>query len=59
MSDTIRRLLIKGASTADIRDQALKEGMVSMMNDGMHKVEEGITTPSEIVRSAYTVEQQL
>jgi general secretion pathway protein E len=58
MSDTIRRLLINGASTADIRDQALKEGMMSMMNDGMRKVEEGITTPSEILRSAYSVEQQ-
>lgn len=59
MSDTIRRMLINGASAADIRDQALKEGMVSMMNDGMRKVEEGITTPSEVLRSAYTVEQQL
>jgi type II secretory ATPase GspE/PulE/Tfp pilus assembly ATPase PilB-like protein len=59
MSDTIRRMLINGASSADIREQALKEGMVSMMNDGMRKVEEGITTPSEVLRSAYTVEQQL
>ncbi len=58
ISDTIRRMLINGASTADIREQALKEGMVSMMNDGMRKVEEGITTPSEVLRSAYTVEQQ-
>jgi general secretion pathway protein E len=58
MSDTIRRMLINGASASDIREQALKEGMASMMNDGMHKVEEGITTPSEVLRSAYTVEQQ-
>ncbi len=58
MSDNIRRMLINGASSADIRAQALKEGMVSMMNDGMHKVRAGITTPSEVLRSAYSAEQQ-
>jgi general secretion pathway protein E len=59
MSDTIRRMIISGASSADIREQALKEGMASMMNDGMRKVEQGITTPSEILRSAYSAEQLL
>jgi type II secretory ATPase GspE/PulE/Tfp pilus assembly ATPase PilB-like protein len=59
MSDTIRRMIISGASTADIREQAIKEGTVSMMNDGMRKVEQGITTPSEILRSAYSAEQLL
>jgi len=58
MSDNIRRMFINGASSADIRVQALKEGMVSMMNDGMHKVRAGITTPSEVLRSAYSAEQQ-
>jgi len=59
MSDAIRRMLINGASSVDIRAQAIKEGMVSMMNDGMNKVKGGITTPSEVLRSAYSVEQQL
>jgi general secretion pathway protein E len=53
MSDTIRRMIVKGANPSDIRAQALKEGMVTMMNDGMRKVEQGITTPSEILRNAY------
>ncbi len=56
MSDTIRRMLIKGLGSADIRDQAIKEGMVTMMGDGMTKVKEGMTTPSEVLRSAYSVE---
>jgi type II secretory ATPase GspE/PulE/Tfp pilus assembly ATPase PilB-like protein len=58
ISDNIRRLLINGASAADIRELAIKEGMVSMMNDGMRKVKSGITTPAEVLRSAYTLEQQ-
>jgi len=57
MSDTIRRMLIKGLGSVDIREQAIKEGMETMMHDGMLKVKEGITTPSEILRSAYSVEQ--
>ena len=53
MSDTIRRMMVKGANPSDLREQAIKEGMVTMMNDGMRKVEQGFTTPSEILRSAY------
>ena len=58
MSDNIRRMLIKGVGTPEIRAQAVEEGMVSMMNDGMQKVRAGITTPSEVLRSAYSAEQQ-
>ncbi len=58
ISDNIRRLLINGASAADIRELAIKEGMASMIDDGMRKVKAGITTPAEVLRSAYSVEQQ-
>ncbi len=56
MSDNIRRMLIKGASTADLHDQAVKEGMVTMLKDGMLKVQSEVTTPSEVLRSALTAE---
>ena len=54
ISDSIRALLIKQSSSSDIRAQALAEGMASMMNDGMRKVKAGITTPAEVLRSAYS-----
>ncbi|UCG54222.1 MAG: type II/IV secretion system protein [Dehalococcoidia bacterium] len=56
MSDNLRRMIIQGISTADLHDQAIKEGMETMLHDGMAKVKEGITTPAEILRSAYSVE---
>jgi general secretion pathway protein E len=56
ISDEIRRLLINGAGSVEIRAQAVKEGITSMMNDGMRKVKAGITTPSEVLRSAYSAE---
>jgi type II secretory ATPase GspE/PulE/Tfp pilus assembly ATPase PilB-like protein len=53
ISETIGAMICSKASSTAIRDQALKEGMVSMTNDGMRKVKEGITTPAEVVRNAY------
>jgi general secretion pathway protein E len=53
MTDRIRKLVINHASGSQIRAQALEEGMIAMMNDGMRKVKAGITTPSEVLRSAY------
>jgi len=54
MSDDIRMMLAHNANTSDIRAQALKQGMTSMMNDGMRKVKAGITNPSEVLRVTYS-----
>ncbi|HEY93182.1 MAG TPA: Flp pilus assembly complex ATPase component TadA [Dehalococcoidia bacterium] len=54
MSDAIRTMLLSRPSSSQIRVQAVEEGMITMMNDGMRKVKEGITTPSEVLRSAYS-----
>ena len=54
INDNIRMMLTHNANTSDIRAQALKDGMASMMNDGMRKVKEGITTPSEVLRVTYS-----
>jgi general secretion pathway protein E len=54
MSDTIRTMVTQRVSSSEIRAQALKEGMATMMNDGMRKVKKGITTPSEVLRNAYS-----
>ena len=56
MSDTLRRMIIAGVSPADIRDEAIKEGLSTMMHDGMMKVQMGLTTPTEILRTTYSVE---
>jgi general secretion pathway protein E len=56
MSDAIRKLITDQASSNEIRAEALKEEMISMMNDGMCKVKAGITTPSEVLRNTYRVD---
>jgi len=56
VSDEIRRLLLTGVSAAEIRAQAGKEGMVSMLHDAMHKVKADITTPCEVLRCVFSIE---
>ncbi|MBN1189784.1 MAG: type II/IV secretion system protein [Dehalococcoidales bacterium] len=56
MSDEIRTMLIKGTSTAELKAEALKEDMVTLLKDGMLKVKANLTTPSEVLRNAYAVE---
>jgi general secretion pathway protein E len=53
VSDTIGMMVVNRASSGQIRAQALKEGMRSMISDGMRKVKEGITTPAEVLRNTY------
>ncbi|EKD46508.1 MAG: hypothetical protein ACD_67C00211G0004, partial [uncultured bacterium] len=46
----IEELIGRGASSAQIRDKAMEEGMISMEQDGMLKVLEGETTLEEVER---------
>lgn len=57
MSDELRMMILRGASNVEFREQAIKEGMVPLIKDGMLKVKEGITTPSEVLRNAYSMEE--
>jgi general secretion pathway protein E len=55
ISDQIRQLINRRATAAEIKTQALREGMVGMRRDGMLKARDGITTPGEIIRNVYTI----
>jgi type II secretory ATPase GspE/PulE/Tfp pilus assembly ATPase PilB-like protein len=55
-NEHIKTLLSKNATAGEIREQAIKNGMVTLLQDGMLKVKKNITTPSEVIRNAYTVE---
>lgn len=53
ITDPIRNLIVSGANSSEIRTKAIAEGMVSLLKDGMLKVQLGTTTPAEVLRSAY------
>ena len=56
MSDRIRQLFLEDASRGDLLAQALEDGMTELRRDGMLKVEQGITTPYEIMRVLFTLD---
>ena len=57
LSDELRMMILRRASNVEFREQAIKGGMVPLIRDGMLKVKEGITTPSEVLRNAYIMEE--
>jgi len=49
-SEEISRLMLKNADTHDINAQAIKEGMLTIAEDGFIKAKNGITTIEEVMR---------
>ena len=55
MTDSIRKILRDNAGATEIKAQAMTEGMVTMKQDGMKKVADGITSISEVMRSVFSI----
>jgi type IV pilus assembly protein PilB len=51
ITDTLRELITKKASSEEISKQAREEGMTSMLEDGIDKVLQGVTTIEEVLRT--------
>lgn len=50
VSHGIRDLILKGSPADEIEEQAKKEGMLTMLEDGIYKAARGITTIEEVLR---------
>jgi general secretion pathway protein E/type IV pilus assembly protein PilB len=48
--DTIRDMVVERVNASAIRNQALKEGMITLRQDGWRKVLQGKTTLDEVAR---------
>ena len=49
-TDSLRQAVIEGMSANKLRKLAREEGMVTMYEDGMEKVQKGLTSREEIAR---------
>ncbi len=58
VNNKIRELMFKGASTNDLRLEAINNGMSTLYTDGMLKVVRGISTFEEVYRVAKRTEQE-
>lgn len=49
VSPEIERLILESASAPEIRDQAIKEGMLTLRMAGIEKIKQGITTVDQVL----------
>ncbi len=50
VSEDIKELILKGGTADDIEDAARKEGMLTMLEDGIFKSATGVTSVEEVLR---------
>jgi type IV pilus assembly protein PilB len=55
LNDVMRRMIVKGATAQDLLAEARKTGFKTMFEDGLDKVEQGLTTVEEVMRVTRTV----
>ena len=51
MTDALRTLMMKHANATEIKVQAMKDGMLTMYEDGLRKAVRGLTTIEEVLRA--------
>src|SRR5450432_1628233 len=49
-TDTLKEMVLQGASTAELKIGAIKNGMATLRMSGIRKIMDGVTTPEEIMR---------
>jgi general secretion pathway protein E len=50
MTDSLRSLVMKHATATELRAEAVREGMLTMYEDGLRKALKGVTTFEEVLR---------
>jgi type IV pilus assembly protein PilB len=56
ISDAIKRLLVKDAPPETLRQRAISEGMTTLRSAGLSKIDQGLTTIAEVMRSVHLSE---
>ena len=51
LSDSLKDLVLQGASTVELKREAIRVGMMTLRRSALNKLKEGVTTISEVVRS--------
>lgn len=50
VTSSVQNLILTGANTAEIREKAKEEGMITLRESGLEKIRAGITTIDEVMR---------
>jgi type IV pilus assembly protein PilB len=50
ITDSIREMVLTGASAIELKNRAIEEGMITLRGSGLRKLKAGLTTVEEVVR---------
>lgn len=50
VSDELRELILSGANSIELREQAIEDGMLTLRMSGLQKIRDGLTSIEEVVR---------
>jgi type IV pilus assembly protein PilB len=50
ISDSIREMILTGASSVELKNKAIEEGMITLRGSGLRKIQAALTTVEEVVR---------
>jgi type IV pilus assembly protein PilB len=50
VDNAVRDLILAGASSVELREQAIENGMITLRGSGLQKIRDGLTSIEEVVR---------
>ncbi|MCP2598255.1 Flp pilus assembly complex ATPase component TadA, partial [Candidatus Aminicenantes bacterium AC-335-L06] len=50
ITEEIKELILTGATTSEIRNKAIEQGMITLRQSGLQKIKDGITSIEEVLR---------
>lgn len=50
VNETLRTMVMEGASATEIKREQMKQGFQTLRSDGQDKIRQGLTTPDEVLR---------
>jgi type IV pilus assembly protein PilB len=50
LGEDLKEMVLQGSSTAELKAQAVREGMCTLRRAGLNKVKEGMTSLEEVLR---------
>jgi type IV pilus assembly protein PilB len=50
ISEALREMVLTGASSIELKNKAIEEGMITLRGSGLRKIKAGLTTVEEVVR---------
>jgi type IV pilus assembly protein PilB len=59
MTDALKRLLVRDAPHEELREEAVRGGMTTLRSAGVARIDEGLTTIGEVIRSVHVSEGNL